>query len=371
MTSTYILQMKATKIKASVHTCSGCGYWSLIKTHVSNHIKAKCSEAQVITTDKIVSHFEEHDTETFKATLYQCSKCFYTTFHKPHMSNHVVKQCKGAEMLCAKRILCVSEVPKKTDQQNTSGPVLKGENLSLANAVGNSTAINNSYNTTTNNIIVIPPSSSEEYIALVKTLVEQIASGKLKLPNDMSDLPVLLHTLSCAANPALDNKEIVKNDVVSKTDGTVVAPRVKHGKHQVKLLVDALYEAMTATDVEDWRDFEKYETETYAELEEFRERVLPILYDENHSMYKIIESEFPNNPEQIRDMKDDIPTIYDSMKAEFFRAIDLLITDPKTFSLAVDKNIRVKVRTAIKKYLSTLREKQQTRPNNSYYNPDK
>jgi len=119
--------MQTTKFKTKVHKCSVCDYKSLIKTQVQNHLK-RCKDAKVITEDTIVSHYDEHDTEKLSATLYQCSKCSYTSSQPGCLHRHLTKKCEG-DMLSSKRILSFSHVPEEFERNKTGPPEFYGPKL--------------------------------------------------------------------------------------------------------------------------------------------------------------------------------------------------------------------------------------------------
>jgi hypothetical protein len=102
--------MKQTSFTASVHKCSKCEYWSLQKPPVTNHVKAKCIEASVITMEKVVTHRDTSYECNDVCTLHQCSGCGYTSSQASSVKKHVAAKCNGAQVLSEKRKLTLDDV---------------------------------------------------------------------------------------------------------------------------------------------------------------------------------------------------------------------------------------------------------------------
>jgi len=102
--------MKETSIVAPVFKCTGCKYWSLHKTHTSNHITKKCPEAKIVSKKKIIKHQDPNNERDDVATLYQCSKCSYTSYQPSPVNTHI-KKCPGAELIKEQRKLFIEDVP--------------------------------------------------------------------------------------------------------------------------------------------------------------------------------------------------------------------------------------------------------------------
>lgn len=104
--------MKDTEFVATVFKCSGCSYKSLQKPPVEKHIKAKCSGATLVKEQKLVKHRDLSQSDDDIATLYQCSKCEYTSQFSTNVKTHISSKCQGAEVLSEKRKLIFEDVPK-------------------------------------------------------------------------------------------------------------------------------------------------------------------------------------------------------------------------------------------------------------------
>lgn len=213
--------MRENKFRTKTYRCSVCDYRSLVKTQVHNHIKTKCKDATVIVEDKIVSHYDEHDTEKFCATLHQCSKCLYTTDDKQKAIRHInSKKCTASILLSSKRILIFEDVSKDNIKYTSN---VHAENSVFVAGRDNNVQI------TINNII--PTGTLEEKIAFVKALIPFVDSGKLHMSydGDLSSLPSLISTITKNVDTRLNNKFVHKNDVVNKVDDSKV-PIARHSK---------------------------------------------------------------------------------------------------------------------------------------------
>ena len=337
--------MKPTKFKASTHRCSVCCYRSLLKSNVYHHVKSsKCEGATVITEEKIVSHTDEHDSEVFKATLYQCSKCLHTTCKTTNINTHVSKTCVGADIICSKRILCFDDVPKPaTATGNVSAT--QGDNSIAAGT------IQNSFNTT--NIILVPPQTKEEYAAWVNALRPLLDRCELKLSTDMSDIPAAIYAIARSTDPRLDNKHITHNDVVNRVDGST-STKGKHSKQEISRLMTALYDAFKSKpdgnvflDPEFDKDFE--------DILDVRRRLLPIFFKDD--CLDTIDDAFDETVVERAEGCDAFVK-----HSDFFLGCRLLVEDPSKFkNLPLD--VQKQVRLAAKKYLSSLPIETKTRSN--------
>jgi hypothetical protein len=338
--------MKATKFKATTHSCSVCCYRSLIKTQVQHHVNTrKCQDAKVVTEDRIVSHCDDHDSEIFKATLYQYSKCFYTTYQNVKIKTHVSKSCAGADIVSSKRILCFEDVSKET---NTASAVVASNGSIAANEIVNS------FNTTIH--IHLPPGSQDEYTALVSALVPLLNEGKLVLSGDLSTIPAQLSSLTRNADTRLDNKHITNNDVVNRVDFSAT-PAAKHSKKELHRLMSALYDAMRS----------KIDLDVFSEPDididdviELRRQLLPVFYQGNY--VDILDDDLTSRyrPDDTITTAEEEGIFPDS---EFYQGCRLLVENPKEFRTLSD-DIQKQVRVAAKKYLSSLPVERKTRPTN-------
>lgn len=346
---TDIKLMKPTKFKATTYRCSGCCYRSLMKTQVSTHVKSKkCEGARVVTEEKMVSHTDEHESEIFKATLYQCSNCDHTTYSTTTIKNHVskVKACVGAEVVSSKRILCFDDVPKTDHTGKVIVTATQGDQ-----SIVNTGTIDRSYNTT--NLILIPPQSIEEYTAWVDALRPILDRCDLKLPTDMSDIPAAIYAIARSTNPRLENKHIKHNDVVSRVDGSVTA-KVKHSKHEVSRLMTAMYDALKSIpdgtvnlDPEVDNDFD--------DIMNVRRRLLPLFFKGN--CLDLIDTE------QFHESSVSYAEECDIVEhSDFFLGCRLLVEDPAQFKY-MPQDVQKQVRLAAKKYLSSLPVETKTRSN--------
>ena len=336
--------MKPTKFKATTHRCSVCCYRSLMKIPVTRHVNSKrCEGAKVITEEKIVSHTDDHDTEVFKATLYQCSKCSHTTYSTTAINTHVSKTCVGADIISSKRILCFDDVPKNDHTGNVSAT--QGNNSIAAGA------IQHSFNTT--NVILVPPQTKEEYAAWVTALRPLLDRCELKLSTDMSDIPAAIYAIARSTDPRLDNKHITYNDVVNRVDGTT-STKGKHSKQEISRLMTALYDAFKSRpdgtvflDPEFEKDFD--------DIMNVRKSLLPIFF-KDECLERIDTDHFHETSISIAEECDFIDHSY------FFLGCRLLVEDPSEFkNLPLD--VQKQVRLAAKKYLSSLPIETKTRSN--------
>ena len=337
--------MKPTKFKASTHRCSVCCYRSLLKSHVLSHVNSKrCEGAKVITEEKLVSHTDEHDSEVFKATLYQCSKCLHTTCKTTNINTHVSKTCVGADIISSKRILCFDDVPKPA---TTTGNVsaTQGDNSIAAGT------IQNSFNTT--NLILVPPQTKDEYAAWVNALRPLLDRCELKLSTDMSDIPAAIYAIARSTDPRLDNKHITHNDVVNRVDGST-STKGKHSKQEISRLMTALYDAFKSKpdgnvflDPEFDKDFD--------DILDVRRRLLPIFFKDE--CLDTIDDAFDETVVERAEGCDAFVK-----HSDFFLGCRLLVEDPSKFKnlpLYVQKQVRL----AAKKYLSSLPIETKTRSN--------
>lgn len=348
--------MKANAFKASAHKCSGCGYTSLVKAHITDHIKAKCPDAKILTEEQVVKHYDESEEAAFKATLYQCGKCAYTTFKVGNMNTHVAKRCVGAEVLSSKRFLCFHDIPKTTS--------------SIENSIVNST-INNTTNIGNINIIYISAGSAEDKESIARNISYAIDSGKIKPPTDPSDWPVIIAEYIKSAEPRLDNKYVNNNNVVNRADDKVLTSCVKHAKHAVLDFMNFLLEALRSpidTD-RDFMNFNPDEDDDDKEILEcedvvaLRREFIPVVYREDHNVTKTLleTTEFSSNIED--SMKEFEDIFGDAVYTDFFKGCNLIITNPYKFKTEIPKETQKQVRLAIKKYLSSLPKENRTRPN--------
>jgi len=336
--------MKPTKFKAITHRCSVCCYRSLMKIQVSRHVNSKrCEGAKVITEEKIVSHTDDHDSEVFKATLYQCSRCAHTTYSTTTINTHVSKTCVGADIICSKRILCFDDVPKNDHTGNVCAT--QGDNSIAAGT------IQHSFNTT--NIILVPPQTKEEYVAWVNALRPLLDRCELKLSTDVSDIPAAIYAIARSTDPRLDNKHITHNDVVNRVDGST-STKGKHSKQEISRLMTALYDAFKSKpdgnvflDPEFDKDFD--------DILDVRRRLLPIFFKDE--CLDTIDDAFDETVVERAEGCDAFVK-----HSDFFLGCRLLVEDPSKFkNLPLD--VQKQVRLAAKKYLSSLPIETKTRSN--------
>lgn len=338
--------MKPSKFKAVVHQCSGCGYQSLTKTPVSNHLKAKCKDAKIISCEKVVSHFDEHDEEVFKATIYQCSKCEYTTTRSCNMNTHIAKTCVGAEVMSAKRIVCFQDIPR---------------DVSKANVTATNCVLVSTGDHSVNTVIYLPPGSVEEYSALVKALSFLVDSGKLVLHGDISSLPATISQIARETDTRLDNKYVIQNNVVSRVDDTKI-PVVKHSKKELHRLMTALLDALRLpfdADIFTEKDLDW----DIDEITELRKQLLPVFYegDDLERLLSIVDLGLEHVDRTLKSAEKDN---FAKPSNTFLLGCRLLVEDPykfKSMPEAIQKNVRI----AAKKYLSTLPKETKVRPNNT------
>lgn len=370
--------MKDTKFKATTHSCSKCNYRSLNKANVQTHLKTKCDGATLVTEEKIVSHFSEHDVEKFKATLYQCSKCDYTTPQPTNMKSHISKVCPGAKILNDKRVLCFEDVPKEPVFGNISA-----DNQSALYLNSNSN-VSNSYNTILN--LMLPPQGSDELLATVSGLARLIDTGKLRvvIQGEIEELPAKLSIMLKKLDSRLDNKTIKGNDVVSKIDDSVVDPVVRHSKKEMARLVDALFSALqTPLDIEvfnmgiicdedtvyheDHFDRESEDRPAFWNLElddvmKFRNELMPLFFDQDESdkLFDLMKDmDVDRIAETVKDISDKKIVEY----SDFFKGVKSLIEDPTNFRYVVDIEMQKQIRIAAKKYALTLKREKAKKNN--------
>jgi hypothetical protein len=346
--------MKANAFIASAHKCSGCGYTSLVKTQVAAHVKAKCPDAKILTEEQFVKHYDETDEAAFKATLYQCSKCAYTTFQVGLMNTHVAKRCVGAEVLSSKRFLCFHDIPKAA----ASG---------ITNNIVSSTVCGNINNI---NVIYISAGSLEERESILKNITDAIDAGKIKPAADPSDWPVLIAGYVKGKEPRLDNKYVHNNNVVNRADNKVITSCVKHAKQAVLDFMNFLLEALKSpidTD-RDFMNFNPDEDDNDKEILEcedvvsLRREFIPMIYRDHVATRALLETtEFSSNIED--SMKEFEGIFGDAVYTDFFKGCNLIITNPYKFKTEIPTETQKQVRLAIKKYLSSLPRESRTRPN--------
>lgn len=332
--------MLTTKFKTKVHKCSVCDYKSFVKIHVQTHLK-KCKDAEVITEDTIVSHYDKHDVEKVCATLYQCSKCSYTSPQPTPMKTHLTK-CEG-EMLSSKRILSFSPIPKKETKFVGNGStvnITQGEN-SIANSAARDLFQFNFY---------FAPGTPDETIAAVAALIKALTpnsdASKLLNNSDVSELPSVIYKIIKDVDPRLDNKLINKNDVVSKKDGTRV-PRVKHSKTEVVRLMKTLYEFVKSDIPFDCLKDTDYDIDDIIQV---RRTLLPFFYKERTAEMISERLNDTNDPVSTIQLAEDNDIIPD---ADFYEGCLCLVENPIEFRRRTDV-VSKKVRYAAKKYLETI-----------------
>jgi hypothetical protein len=341
-----------TKFTASTYRCSGCGYASLAKNHVLNHVRAKCPSASVTTESQLVSHFDEHDDARFRATLYQCSKCFYTTDDKQKSERHVrTKKCFGADVLCSKRILNFESVAKVH--------VVHGDEHNETNNIETNNGVN--YGTQNNiHLHFYPMGTSEESIAMLKALsagIEPMTEMTKTLTNcSTSDLPTVLSTIMRTVDPGLDNKYILNNDVVSRADESVKMPKVRHSKKEIFRLMNVLFEFMkTPGRMKEWYEYAECEA-GYGEddVVEVRSKLLERFYkDESLDAIRteLVDSSVLSELGNIVvDAVKNYRMLPDSIE---YTLMKKFVEDSDDFNKIVDDDSR-DVRESAKKYLASL-----------------
>jgi len=336
--------MKPTKFKASTHRCSVCCYRSLLKSHVLSHVNSKrCEGAKVITEEKIVSHTDEHDSEVFKATLYQCSKCLHTTCKTTSINTHVSKTCVGADIICSKRILCFDDVPKPITATGNVTAIVEGDNsVSAVNSTVNNINLN----------IYLSPGTVEDYVALVNALRPLIDGGKLRLSGDLSNIPAEISAITREKDQRLDNKHITHNDVVNRVDGST-STKGKHSKKEISRLMSAMYDA-----------FKSKPDETICvdldididDIREVRRRLLPIFFKDD-CLERLDTDDFDELSVEYVEGCDALVK-----HSDFFLGCRLLVEDPSKFK-NMPLDVQKQVRLAAKKYLSSLPIETKTRSN--------
>jgi len=336
--------MKPIKFKATTHSCSVCCYRSLIKTPISNHVKSKkCEGAKIVTEEKIVSHTDEHDSEVFKATLYQCVKCSYTTYQGAKMNTHVSKRCVGADVISSKRVLCFDDVPKTDHINNVTAT--QGDN-SVAAGI-----IDHSFNTINNINIYLPPGSVEEYAALVNMLCPLIDRGMLKLSGDLSAIPAEISAIARSSDQKFDNKHVTHNDVVNRVDGTVI-PKGKHSKQEISRYMSALYDALKCK-------IDPYIPDDILD----RDEILDVRKSLLHIFFKEPALDDIKNDEGFDDdYLCAVPGYTFSPDTDFYLGCRYLVEDPFKFK-HMPLDVQKKVRLAAKTYLNSLPIETKTRPN--------
>jgi hypothetical protein len=214
--------MKETAIVAPVFECSGCKYWSLHKTNATNHISKKCPDAKLVSKKKIVKHQDPNNERDDITTLYQCSKCSYTSYASSNVNAHI-KKCSGAELIKEQRKLFIEDVPPEPKEGAINQDITNNGNVnSMATSV-NGTAIG----TINLNVQLIMPAvnSQEEFAERVKIMLQSVKdlnfeSSKIGLAFADGDFkPVELLKALNAENPQLDNKKFYHNSVVCLKTG--------------------------------------------------------------------------------------------------------------------------------------------------------
>jgi hypothetical protein len=337
---------KDTKFTATTYVCSGCGYRSLIKINTQNHVKAKCVGSAVTTENKLVSHFDEHESERFEATLYQCARCCYTTDNKGHSVRHSSsKKCLGVDMLCSKRVLKFEDAPKVT----TIG------GLNIVNNHGSAIGTLNLH------LHFHHPGSPEEMVAIVKALTEALNplgnATKRLLGSSPAELPFTISEITREIDPSLDNKYILNNDVVSRADPNAKTPKVKHSKKEALRLVNALYEYMKTPGVlKDWtEDDDPMTCYDIDDMFELRSKLLPLFYDEtrvplvHESLNRYLSVE--QLGDAIVDAEED--RVFHECASEYYTLLKQFVEDPETFKRD-ESDLARDIRMSAKKYLESL-----------------
>jgi len=197
--------MKETAIVAPVFECSGCKYWSLHKTHTSNHISKKCPEAQIVSKKKIVKHQDPNNERDDITTLYQCSKCSYTSYSSSPVNTHI-KKCPGAELIKEQRKLFLEDVPA-----DPVGTINNNTNVGIG--------IN--YGTANQNIInIVMPAvnSKEEFEERLDILFKVAQKHNLSFTPEQFKPSVLIKGFE-TESPGLNNKKYTNNSIVCLKTG--------------------------------------------------------------------------------------------------------------------------------------------------------
>ena len=213
-------KMKDTSIVAPIFECSGCKYWSLNRSHTSSHITKKCPEAKIVSKKKIIKHQDPNNERDDVATLYQCSKCSYTSYQPSPVNTHI-KKCPGAELIKEQRKLFIEDVPPEGIINNQNMTNNTGNVGSMATTV-NGTAIG----TFNLNVQLIMPAvnSQEEYDDRVRIMLRAIKDIGIESKIDIAFAdgefkPVELLKALETENPQLDNKKLTNNSVVCLKSG--------------------------------------------------------------------------------------------------------------------------------------------------------
>jgi hypothetical protein len=233
--------MKATGIVAPAYKCSGCGYMSLVKTHVDNHIHTKCTGASVIKEEKLVKHHDLEYTCDDMATLHQCSGCGYTSVQATSVKTHVRNKCKTATVLSGKRKLVFGDVPPPQ-----IGNVAASRDAFVSNS-GNVNIDNSSVNL----MLVIVANSKEEYDERLKIFYKVSKENGLTFEKGEFVPSAILDCME-KENPALDNKQFTNNSIVCLKTGKKT-PVVQYAKQELEsmlsLMVDTLIKYEKPDDV--------------------------------------------------------------------------------------------------------------------------
>lgn len=354
--------MKANRFKATTHACSECGYRSLLKCCITRHLKTnKCEGARCVTKEQIVSHHDEHEEEVFKATLYQCGRCAYTTYSSKRIDTHVRSQCVEAEILKEKRILCFVDIP-----------------VPVNTMVNNNPTFNTQVNNNAINVVIISTDTDEGKKLFAYNLAYAIDSGKLKIPSDLSDLPAIISNYIRSTDPRLDDKYLVHNDVISRITNEPVDTCVKHSKKEVFKMMSALYDAVKSSiDID--RDFMNFDPENDDDDKEplccedvvaLRREFISVFFNEEvECVKKLLENtKFATSlREEIEEFENIFSKYsgFDDVRSDFFKGCELLISDPYRFKTEIPKDVQYRIRIAARKYLSSMPQKTISRSNNT------
>jgi hypothetical protein len=231
------------------------------------------------------------------------------------------------------------------------------KDVSKANVIATNCVLVSTGDHSVNTVIYLPPGSAEEYSALVKALSFLIDSGKLVLHGDISALPATISQITREADPCLDNKYVLKNDVVSRVDNAK-EPVVRHSKKELHRLMTALLDAIRLPfDVESFLD--KDLDWDIDEIMEIRKQLIPVFYEGNNlkNLLSIIDLDDVDDMLRMID-RDGVIQPNNS----FLLGCKLLVEDPYHFKF-MPPDIQKNVRIAAKKYLSTLPKESKARTN--------
>jgi len=377
--------MKETSIIAPVFKCSKCNYWSLHKTSVDKHIAAKCPDAKLLREEKVVKHQDPNNERDDITTLYQCSKCSYTSYASSPAKTHI-KKCPGAELISEKRKLSIEDVPPKPNGNVATQNITTNNGIAVNNGDVNQTIIN----------LHITMNTREEYEAMVAAIAKSIDSGQfsslhLTFADDPSKVPAIISKAIKEADPRLDNKTIIKNDVVCKESGAKM-PKVKHAKTQTANLMFALRDALNQPidqeamdrrlkDALDSNTFKTREDEEkkiineppidFNDVCELRSRLLPCFFDDNtleQFQGKIADIGYNK---ALKEFLDEVTDNEITPSDDFYLSCAIFMTDPEKFRKLETPGAR-QVRVAAKIYLDSLDKKQSSRgrPTNAVIESD-